>query len=34
MADIDRDRKSTNPDANPDAITGTPGSHPIGTGIR
>lgn len=30
--DLDRDR-STNPDANPDPITGAPGSHPIGTGV-
>lgn len=30
--DADRDR-STNPDANPDPITGAPGSHPVGTGV-
>ena len=30
--EVDRDR-SRNPDANPDPITGAPGSHPIGTGI-
>jgi hypothetical protein len=30
--DIDRDR-TRNPDANPDPITGAPGSHPIGTGV-
>jgi hypothetical protein len=30
--DVQRDRaKSTNPDANPDPITGAPGSHPLGT---
>jgi hypothetical protein len=30
--DMDRDR-TTNPDANPDPITGAPGSHPVGTGV-
>jgi hypothetical protein len=29
----DRDLNKTNPDANPDPITGAPGSHPIGTGV-
>ncbi|HEX8524780.1 MAG TPA: hypothetical protein VF669_21185 [Tepidisphaeraceae bacterium] len=30
----DRDRNTTNsPDANPDPITGAPGSHPVGTGV-
>jgi hypothetical protein len=30
--DVQRDRaKSTNPDSNPDPITGAPGSHPLGT---
>jgi hypothetical protein len=36
-ADLDRDRKITDPDRAPDAnrdpITGAPGSHPIGTGV-
>lgn len=26
-------RKTNNPDANPDPITGAPGSHPVGTGV-
>lgn len=30
---VDADRRTTNPDANPDPITGAPGSHPIGTGV-
>jgi len=30
-SNVERDRK--NPDRNPDPITGTPGSHPVGTGI-
>ena len=30
--DLDRDR-STNPDSNPDPITGAPRSHPVGTGV-
>jgi len=29
----DRDITSENPDRNPDPITGTPGAHPVGTGI-
>ncbi|NES97400.1 MAG: hypothetical protein F6K32_19700 [Desertifilum sp. SIO1I2] len=29
----DRDRKVTHPDANPDPISGEPGSHPVGTGV-
>ena len=36
MANINRDdlnREDLDPDRNPDAITGAPGSHPIGTGI-
>ena len=35
MADLNRDRKGNPdaPDANRDAITGAPGSHPVGTGI-
>jgi hypothetical protein len=30
---VDADRRTTNPDANPDPITGAPGSHPVGTGV-
>jgi hypothetical protein len=32
-SDIDRDRNKNRPDANPDPITGAPGSHPVGTGL-
>lgn len=30
---VDRNREVDAPDANPDPITGAPGSHPVGTGI-
>ena len=30
--DVD-ERRTNDPDANPDPITGAPGSHPIGTGV-
>jgi hypothetical protein len=30
---VDRSRKIDAPDANPDPITGAPGSHPVGTGV-
>ncbi len=30
---VDRELNKTNPDANPDPMTGAPGSHPVGTGI-
>ena len=34
MADTDRDKRIPDaPDRNPDAITGAPGSHPVGTGV-
>src|SRR5437870_4225921 len=34
MADDRKDVSRTDaPDRNPDAITGTPGSHPVGTGV-
>ena len=33
MKDRNKPDKSNNPDANPDPITGAPGSHPIGTGV-
>lgn len=29
----EHDRREEAPDSNPDAITGSPGSHPIGTGV-
>jgi hypothetical protein len=29
----DNDVQSNNPDRNPDPITGTPGAHPVGTGV-
>ena len=32
-SEVDRDRNKSRPDANPDPITGAPGSHPVGTGI-
>src|SRR5581483_851814 len=34
-SDLDRDRdlNKNRPDANPDPITGAPGSHPVGTGV-
>lgn len=32
-AAADADRRTSNPDANPDPITHAPGSHPIGTGV-
>jgi hypothetical protein len=33
MKDRKLDENVTNPDANRDPITGTPGSHPVGTGL-